>query len=38
MAAEHQFEITQHLLRIIGLCAECQRERNRQERNLTATP
>jgi Fur family ferric uptake transcriptional regulator len=25
MAAKHKFEITQHLLRIIGLCAECSR-------------
>ncbi|HKG79145.1 MAG TPA: transcriptional repressor [Pyrinomonadaceae bacterium] len=38
MAAKHRFEITQHLLRIIGLCADCQRNRKQQERNLTATP
>jgi Fur family ferric uptake transcriptional regulator len=25
MAAKHKFEVTQHLLRIIGLCAECRR-------------
>jgi Fur family ferric uptake transcriptional regulator len=25
MAAKHQFEITQHLLRIIGICTDCQR-------------
>src|SRR4029450_2132557 len=25
MAAKHRFEITQHLLRIIGVCAECRR-------------
>ena len=25
MAAKHRFEITQHLLRIIGICAECRR-------------
>jgi Fur family ferric uptake transcriptional regulator len=24
MAAKHHFEITQHLLRIIGICADCQ--------------
>lgn len=29
MAAKHKFEVTQHLLRIIGICAECRR-RNRQ--------
>jgi Fur family transcriptional regulator, ferric uptake regulator len=25
MAAKHRFQITQHLLRIIGICAECRR-------------
>jgi Fur family ferric uptake transcriptional regulator len=25
MAAKHKFEVQQHLLRIIGLCAECRR-------------
>jgi len=25
MAAKHRFEVTQHLLRIIGVCAECRR-------------
>jgi len=25
MAAKHKFEVQQHLLRIIGLCSECQR-------------
>jgi Fur family ferric uptake transcriptional regulator len=25
MAAKHRFHITQHLLRIIGICAECRR-------------
>lgn len=34
MAAKHKFEITQHLLRIIGVCADCRRARQ----NLTATP
>ena len=27
MAAKHRFEVTQHLLRIIGLCADCRRAR-----------
>lgn len=34
MAAKHRFEVTQHLLRIIGICNECRRvrkERSRQE-------
>ena len=35
MAAQHQFEITQHLLRIIGVCADCQVARQQSERNLT---
>jgi len=30
MAAKHKFEITQHLLRIIGICADCRRARKRQ--------
>ena len=36
MAEQHGFEITQHLLRIIGRCADCQRERQHSERDLTA--
>ena len=34
MAAKHKFEVTQHLLRIIGVCADCRRarkERGKQE-------
>ena len=34
MAAKHRFEVTQHLLRIIGICADCRRarkERSTQE-------
>jgi Fur family transcriptional regulator, ferric uptake regulator len=37
MAAKHRFEITQHLLRIIGVCAECRRARKlkaSEEQNL----
>jgi Fur family transcriptional regulator, ferric uptake regulator len=36
MAAKHHFEITQHLLRIIGICAECSAARRQSERTLTA--
>lgn len=36
MAADHGFEITQHLLRIIGVCADCKEARQQSERNLTA--
>ena len=34
MAAKHRFEITQHLLRIIGICAECRRAK--RERSSSA--
>ena len=30
MAARHKFEVTQHLLRIIGICAECRRAKKDQ--------
>jgi hypothetical protein len=38
MAARHRFEVTQHLLRIIGICAQCQRAnraRGSKERSTT---
>ena len=38
MAEKHRFEITQHMLRIIGVCADCQGIRNQRETNLTASP
>src|ERR1044072_8852696 len=28
MAAKHDFEITQHLLRMIGICSECRHKEN----------
>ena len=30
MAAKHRFEVTQHLLRIIGVCADCRRNKKQQ--------
>src|SRR5256714_11623385 len=30
MAAKHGFEVKQHLLRILGVCANCRRERKKQ--------
>src|SRR5258707_15636590 len=30
MAAKHKFEVTQHLLLIIGVCAECRRARKQK--------
>ena len=35
MAAKHHFEITQHLLRIIGVCADCRRA---QKQNPNSHP
>ena len=35
MAAKHKFEVTQHLLRIIGICAECRRAK---KQNPTTEP
>src|ERR687897_743085 len=32
MAAKHRFEVTQHLLRIIGVCAECRRAKKEREK------
>src|SRR3989441_9353948 len=37
MAAKHRFEVTQHLLRIIGVCADCRRarkERGKQDSSI----
>lgn len=31
MAARHGFEVKQHLLRILGICAKCRRESKKQE-------
>jgi Fur family transcriptional regulator, ferric uptake regulator len=36
MAAKHKFEVTQHLLRIIGLCADCRRARKLSGKHDTA--
>jgi len=36
MAAKHKFEVTQHLLRIIGICADCRRAKKEQARQEAA--
>ena len=36
MAAKHRFEVTQHLLRIIGICSECRRARRGMARQAAA--
>ena len=39
MAAKHKFEVQQHLLRIIGLCAQCSRaNRAASKSQATTTP
>jgi Fur family ferric uptake transcriptional regulator len=38
MAAKHRFEVTQHLLRIIGVCAECRRARKQSSDVEVASP
>jgi Fur family ferric uptake transcriptional regulator len=39
MAAKHRFEIKQHLLRILGICANCRREaRGRKKDEAEAQP
>lgn len=35
MAAKHRFEVTQHLLRILGVCAECRRKARDQKKQET---
>lgn len=38
MAAKHKFELTSHLLRMIGICAECRREERERKREGTKRP
>jgi Fur family ferric uptake transcriptional regulator len=38
MAAKHRFEVTQHLLRIIGVCADCRRNKKQQSAEETSAP
>ena len=38
MAARHKFEVTQHLLRIIGICAECRREKKQNSNQTSLQP
>jgi len=37
MAAKHRFEVTQHLLRIIGVCAECRRAMKEADKAKSAS-
>jgi Fur family ferric uptake transcriptional regulator len=38
LAAKHRFQITQHLHRIIGVCAECRRTAKETDSPETAAP
>ncbi|PYS49159.1 MAG: transcriptional repressor [Acidobacteria bacterium] len=39
MAAKHRFEVKQHLLRILGVCAKCRREvRERDKQEMAGQP
>jgi Fur family ferric uptake transcriptional regulator len=37
MAAKHRFQITQHLLRMIGICADCRRALREADKDQTLT-
>jgi Fur family ferric uptake transcriptional regulator len=37
MAAKHRFEVRQHLLRILGVCADCRREARARKKDKTET-
>ena len=38
MAAKHRFELTSHLLRMIGICAECRRQERDRKRDRAKQP
>jgi Fur family ferric uptake transcriptional regulator len=38
MAAKHRFEVKQHLLRILGICANCRREAREHKKQETTAP
>jgi len=38
VAAKHRFEVKQHLLRLLGVCAECRRTAREQKQELAAQP
>ena len=38
MAAKHRFVLTSHLLRMIGICAECRRQEREQKRENGKRP
>jgi Fur family ferric uptake transcriptional regulator len=38
MAAKHKFELTEHLLRMIGICADCRRQAREKKRDELKQP
>ena len=38
MAAKHKFELTSHLLRMIGVCADCRRQEREKKRGEAKRP
>jgi Fur family ferric uptake transcriptional regulator len=38
MAAKHRFELTSHLLRMIGICADCRRQERERKRDSPKRP
>lgn len=38
MAARHKFELTSHLLRMMGVCADCRRQEREQKRASAKRP
>ncbi|HEY3103944.1 MAG TPA: transcriptional repressor [Pyrinomonadaceae bacterium] len=36
MAAKHRFELTEHLLRMIGVCADCRKRRTSRKKTAAA--
>ena len=38
MAAKHRFELTSHLLRMIGICADCRRQERERKREGARRP
>ncbi|OLE52925.1 MAG: hypothetical protein AUG51_15700 [Acidobacteria bacterium 13_1_20CM_3_53_8] len=38
IAAKHRFQVSQHLLRLLGVCAECRRHAREQRNEIGAQP
>jgi Fur family ferric uptake transcriptional regulator len=38
MAAKHKFELTEHLLRMIGICSDCRRQAREKKRDELKQP